>query len=154
MPQTPLLLEPACVRAHAPAQSRKRALEIAAGLLAARHPGLAERALLEEFLKREDLGSTGIGEGVAIPHCRIDCPAVVAALISLDAGIDYEAIDDQPVDLLFVLVVPTAETDAHLNLLATLAGIFSEASNRRSLRAETDDLALWERMQELLAAAG
>lgn len=153
MPHTAPLLEPACVRARAPAQSRKRALEIAAGLLASRYPGLAERTVLEELMRREDLGSTGIGEGVAIPHCRIACPEVVAAFVSLASGIDYEAIDDQPVDLLFVLVVPAEETDAHLQLLARLAGIFSEAGNRGSLRAQIDDGALWATMQDLLAAA-
>ena len=74
-----------------------------------------------------------------------------AALVSLPEPIDYEASDGEPVDLLFVLVVPEDEQVAHLDALAALAEIFSDAANREALRACNDDEALREAMQARLA---
>ena len=129
------LLARECIRQAVPAHSRKRALDLAADLLAEQHPGVPARRLFEALMERERLGSTGIGEGVAIPHCRLDCPDMMAAFFSLEKAVDYDAPDDQPVDLVFVLVVPLKETAAHLEVLALLASVFGDPVIRARLRS-------------------
>lgn len=131
------LLEGKRVRCKLPAASRKRALQLIAELLA--DEGVGADALFDELMARERLGSTGLGEGVAIPHCRISAHNMRAALVSLPEPVDFEAGDGAPVDLLFVLVVPEEEQTAHLEALSALAGIFSQPANRAQLRACTDD---------------
>ncbi len=138
------ILSPHCVAAARTASSRKRVLEMASDMLAAEHPELSARKVFDELMNRERLGSTGLGDGVAIPHCRFSCSHIVGAFLTLDSAIDYEAMDDQPVDLLFVLIVPHAETSAHLDILAGLARVFSELENRTCLRAITSDAAAYE----------
>ena len=140
------ILNEQCVSALLPANSRKRVLQAASELLAAQHQELSARALFDELMTRERLGSTGIGEGVAIPHCRLDCEQILGALVSLENAVDYEAMDDQPVDLLFVLVVPKEENTAHLELLAVLAKIFNNADNRRRLRTARTSAELYQQM--------
>ncbi len=119
--------------------SKKRVLEALAELLAASIPSLPEVDIFDSLLSRERLGSTGLGTGVAIPHGRmtgIDAP--VGAIITLKNGVDYDAMDHQPVDLLFALVVPEASTDEHLQILAALARMFSDRKLCENLRASQD----------------
>jgi PTS system nitrogen regulatory IIA component len=146
------ILEPACTLVDVEAKSRKRALELASDLLAARAPEIDARALFDGLMTRERLGSTGLGEGVAIPHCRMPCRQTLAALIRLAAPVDFDALDDQPVDLLFVLVVPPEETTAHLQTLAALAKVFQVPEHRALLRAQPDAAALYETFIGLLRA--
>lgn len=117
--------------------SRKRVLQHIAECLAT--DNINDDELFDALMNRERLGSTGLGEGVAIPHCRTDCTSVRVAFVSLAEPIDYEASDGQPVDLLFAIVVPNEEQSAHLEALAALAQLFGEPSNRRALRACTTD---------------
>lgn len=142
------ILSLGCTVAQLPGASRKRVLQQCSELLAAQYPQLAQREVFSALMARERLGTTAIGEGVAIPHCRTNTPSIVAAFFQLSDAIDYEAPDDVPVDLLFVLVVPEAEQTAHLELLATLAGLFSDPNNRQRLRNCHNDAALH---QQLLA---
>ena len=133
------LLAPQRVLCGADCGSKKRVLETIAGLIAGTRGKDAEDRLCESLNARERLGSTGIGEGIAIPHCRQpDCPAPMAALVTLARPVDFAAIDDAPVDIVFALVVPEGATDEHLRLLARLAGLFSEAALRERLRACRD----------------
>lgn len=140
------ILDRQCTRASVDANSRKRSIEYASDLLAASHPELDARALFDELMTRERLGSTGLGEGVAIPHCRIACSGILAACLKLQSPVDYDAGDDQPVDLLFVIVVPPEETNAHLDLLAALARLFSSPENRKALRQTESDDELYDRL--------
>ncbi len=135
-----------CTSAEVVAGSRKKALEAASDLLAEHYSELSARALFDELMGRERLGSTGLGEGVAIPHCRIPCKQIVGAFLKLEEPVDYDAMDDQPVDLLFVLVVPPLETTAHLEVLAVLARVFESPESRRRLRAQKSDGALYEEL--------
>jgi PTS system nitrogen regulatory IIA component len=144
------LLEGGCVRCHLPAASRKRAIQLIAELLADDEVGAD--VLFDELMQRERLGSTGLGDGVAIPHCRIPAAEMRAALVSLPQPVDFEAGDGEPVDLLFVLVVPESEQSAHLAALAVLAGIFSQSDNRTKLRACSSDDALQALFVEQLNA--
>lgn len=144
------ILDRSSTRNRAPAPSRKRALEYASDLLAANHPSLSARALFDGLMTRERLGSTALGEGVAIPHCRMPCQRIHGAFVRLEEPVDYDAPDGEPVDLLFVLVVPPDETSAHLEVLATLAGVFQDPENRRRLRAQASDEALYETLTGLV----
>ncbi len=146
------ILSPDCTRAAFAPQSRKRALEQASDLLAEHAPGLSARALFDGLMSRERLGSTGLGDGVAIPHCRLECPRILGAVLHLATPVDFDAIDGQPVDLVFVLVVPPEETSAHLETLAMLAKLFQHAENRALLREQPTDAALYDTLVGLIHA--
>ena len=146
------ILDPSCTRARIATPSRKRALEAAAEMLAAQDSELSARTIFDELMARERLGSTGLGEGVAIPHCRIPCQRVYGAFLLLGDPVDYDAADEQPVDLLFVLMVPPEETTAHLEALASLAGVFGEPENRATLRGCTSDATLFETIAGLCSS--
>lgn len=134
------------------ARSRKRVLEKASDLLCEGNEQLSGRTLFDELLARERLGSTGLGDGVAIPHCRIACDEIRAAFLKLKEPIDYDAPDGQLVDLLFVFVVPTEESHAHLEVLADLARMFREPNNRARLRRATSSTELYEELIGLIAS--
>lgn len=147
------LLSPDRTRARVSVTSRKRALEHACEILAGCND-LNARSVLDALLARERLGSTALGEGVAIPHCRLhDCQAPVGVLLTLESPIDYDAPDDTHVDLLFALVVPESANDAHLQILSQLAGILVEKDNRDALRRARDHLTLFESMLTLVTAS-
>ena len=145
------ILEPHCTRANVDANSRKRLLQLASDLLAEQYD-LSARTLFDELMSRERLGSTGLGEGVAIPHCRIPCSRIHGACLKLGRPVDYDAIDGQPVDLLFILLVPPEENTAHLQVLAELARVFADADNRANLRATKTDEELYELFTGLLSS--
>jgi len=129
------LLSTERVKCASEASSKKRLLEIMAEMLATADIKLASSDVLESLQHRERLGSTGIGHGVAIPHGRLaGIDQAYGALVTLNQGIDYDAPDHQPVDLLFALVVPEQSTDEHLQILATLAQSFSNSQTSEKLR--------------------
>ncbi|OUD12412.1 PTS IIA-like nitrogen regulatory protein PtsN [Thioflexithrix psekupsensis] len=133
------ILTPDRMLCHVQASSKKRVFEYFSKLLATETSKLGNREILNSLLARERLGSTGLGRGVAIPHARVShCDVTLAAFLQLDQGIDYDAIDRQPVDLLFALVVPEHCTDEHLQILAHLAEMFSDATFREQLRNGRD----------------
>jgi len=133
------LLKPARIACRQDGSSKKRALESLSTQLASDLQGFTDGEIFDSLIGRERLGSTGLGKGVALPHGRmkgLDAP--VAALLTLAEGIDYDAIDNQPVDLLFALLVPDESTDEHLKILAQLAEMFSNADFCSRLRKSTD----------------
>lgn len=139
------LISPECTASALPAASKKRALELAAEMLATRFPELDADALFDGLMARERLGSTAVGEGVAIPHCRIDgCDHPIAALVHLKEPVDFDAPDRAPVDLLFVLVVPQEAHSTHLELLASAARALNDPAYRAALRGAGGDLELFE----------
>ena len=145
------ILDRRCTKVGVEANSRKRLLEFAADMMAEQY-GLPARTLFDELMGRERLGSTGLGEGVAIPHCRIPCAQIHGACLTLSNPFDDEAIDGCPVDIIFILLVPPDENAAHLDLLAGLARLFGSAENRSSLRAVSTDEELFELLTGLLAS--
>lgn len=133
------ILSPSRVACAVQASSKKKALEKLAELLATSDAGLTVGEVFDCLHARERLGSTGLGQGVAIPHGRMrHVPQAVGAFIKMSAPVAYDAIDQQPVDLLFALLVPEHSTDEHLQLLAQLAEMLSEADFRERLR-QTED---------------
>jgi PTS system nitrogen regulatory IIA component len=125
--------------------SKKRALELLANTIAQDVPGIEAEDLFRRLIARERLGSTGIGHGIAIPHCRVEnCTGTIGALITLTEAVDFDAIDSQPVDILFAMLVPEKAHDEHLHNLAALAGALSNAEFRDKLRAATSDQELYQ----------
>jgi len=117
------------------AASKKRALELVSGLIAAGGITPAETEIFDCLVARERLGSTGLGHGIAIPHGRLkNIDHISGALICLEQGVDFDAIDGARVDIVCALVVPANAVDAHLQVLATLAALFSQAEVRERLR--------------------
>lgn len=116
--------------------SKKRVLELLSGCVATGLPGLTAAEIFDCFVNRERLGSTGLGHGAAIPHSRLkDVSRPVAAFLKLQEGVDYDAVDSEPVDLLCALLVPEKSTDEHLQILAMLAEMFSDQGLCTQLRA-------------------
>jgi nitrogen PTS system EIIA component len=139
------LLAPGRVVADAPAGSKKKLLEQLARLLDDSDRGQRERDILESLVRREKLGSTGLGAGVAIPHGRsATLERAVGAFLRLKEPVDFDAADGKPVDLVFALVVPEHFTDQHLLFLAELAEMFSDASLCAALRQARDSGALFD----------
>jgi nitrogen PTS system EIIA component len=123
--------------------SKKRALERLSQLLVGNDAGPSASLIFDALSARERLGSTGLGHGVAIPHGRmaeIEVPRV--AVLRLEQGVDFEAIDHEPVDILIALVVPEESTSEHLELLAQLARALSQPDNIAALRRSADSPAL------------
>ncbi len=114
--------------------SKKRALEKLAGLLASTDIS-SETDIYNSLIARERLGSTGLGHGVAIPHGRLkDIATAIGVFVKLDEKIDFDAVDGEPVDLIFALIVPQNSTEEHLQLLAGLAEMFGDSAVRERLR--------------------
>jgi PTS system nitrogen regulatory IIA component len=125
--------------------SKKRLLEFIAAAISADNSEFNADELFNDLLARERLGSTGLGHGVAIPHCRSSrCTSVTGMLLKLAQPIDFEAVDDQPVDLVFALIVPAEAHDEHLQALSALATAFNEADFRDKLRHADSDQSLYE----------
>jgi len=119
-------------------QSQKRLFE-KVGEVCQQAFHLPQETVYRELLAREKLGSTAIGEGVAIPHCRIeDCQEPVGLLITLSQPIEFSSPDGRDVDIIFVLLVPKEATDEHLKLLSFIATTLSEEETRGALRTATD----------------
>ncbi|AZF35654.1 PTS IIA-like nitrogen-regulatory protein PtsN [Pseudomonas sp. R1-43-08] len=139
------ILTPGRSLVNVPGGSKKKALEQIANLIAREVPGLEMQDVFEALFAREKLGSTGFGNGIAIPHCRLKgCVTPVSALLHLEKPIDFDAIDGAPVDLLFVLLVPEAATDAHLELLRQIASMLDRKEVRDKLRSAESNEALYQ----------
>ncbi|MEN8204837.1 MAG: PTS IIA-like nitrogen regulatory protein PtsN [Pseudomonadota bacterium] len=144
------LLNPERVVCRDDVGSKKRLLEQVSELLASSSPDLSQNEIFDALLNREKLGSTGLGKGVAIPHGRmttLEYP--VCTFIKLGTPVDFDASDGQPVDLVFTLLVPEESTEEHLQVLSTIAEIFSNTGICSALRAcesgscLLDQLYLW-----------
>ena len=114
--------------------SKKSLLEKAAELLASSSDAADQRAIFDGLCQRERLGSTGLGHGVAIPHCRVEQSGVSGAFIRLRRPIDFDSPDSEKVDLFFALAVPSQCSETHLRLLASIAELFSDPQRRDDFR--------------------
>ena len=116
-----------------PASSKKRAFE-QAGLLFENNQGVARAKVFDSLFARERLGSTGLGQGVAIPHGRIKgLKEAVAAFVRVAEPVPFDAPDGQPVSVMIFLLVPEQASQQHLDLLSELAQMLSDKAFRQSL---------------------
>lgn len=129
------LLSPERIQFDVHSSSKKRLLELISKALARNSDDLSEREIFESLCARERLGSTGLGNGVAIPHGRVrGSDTVQASFIRLKKPLAFDAVDGEPVDLLFAMTVPEQCTEDHLKLLAQVAELFSDPDLLRKLR--------------------
>ena len=143
------ILAPERVRSGVPSGSRKRTLQMLGEVLAGAEPGISAQAVFDRLVARERLGSTGLGDGCALPHARVPgLGHTLAAFLRLEHGVDFDAPDQEPVDLVFGLLVPDESTDEHLQVLAAIAQVLSDAALRSSLRSAEEP----GRIREILVA--
>jgi PTS system nitrogen regulatory IIA component len=134
------------------AKSKKQALEDLA-LKAAEATGVAKQVIFEALLQRERLGSTGIGRGIAIPHCRLgSIKRIVGLCARLVTPIEFEAQDGEPVDVVFVLLAPEDAGADHLKALATVSRLMRQPALADKIRRTTDRAALYSILTEPAAS--
>ncbi len=137
------LIAPQAVIASLKANSKKQAL-IELSEKAAELSGIDSREVLDALIQRERLGSTGIGGGIAIPHGKLaKCTRIFGVFARLEKPIDFEALDDAPVDLIFLLVAPENAGADHLNALSRAARVLRNQSLVTTLRSTRDPSALY-----------
>jgi PTS system nitrogen regulatory IIA component len=139
------ILTPECVLLDSESASKKRVFE-RVGLLFENTQQIARSQVFDSLFAREKLGSTGLGQGVAIPHGRVKgLREAAAAFVKMQNPIPFDAPDGLPVSFIFVLLVPERATDIHLQLLGELAQMFSDPAFREKLQA-TDDPAVLHKL--------
>lgn len=132
------------VIANQKAASVKKVLEIISDRIAGNYPNINSDELFDHLLQRERLGSTYIGHGVAMPHCRLaHCTQPVGILMQLKEPVLFD-LDGQSSDLVFALVVPAQFQQAHLDIISALAQAFQNEKYRASLRAAEDNQKLYK----------
>ena len=143
------ILSPAAVRSQAQVSSKKRLFHDLAEMAAQAYK-LNPTTTLDALQERESLGATGVGHGVALPHARIPGLDRVAGLfLRLEKPMDFDAVDRQPVDLVFALLAPDSPGVEHLKALALVSRTLRDGDMRAKLRANDDPVAL----HAVLAAA-
>jgi PTS system nitrogen regulatory IIA component len=141
------LFTPDCIALDVPAKSRADAFA-AAGELFAKQTGIEANSVVEFLNARENLGSTALGAGVAIPHGRVKgLKQPSAAFMRLQTPIDFAAPDNDPVSILIFLLVPEKATQQHLEILSSIAQLLSDADARQTLSSATDPVKVCELLQ-------
>jgi PTS system nitrogen regulatory IIA component len=142
------LIKPDAILPSLKANSKKQAIQAIAER-AAQVTGLEEREIFETLIQREKLGSTGVGGGIAIPHGKLQkLDRIFGLFARLAKPIDFEALDDQPVDLIFLLLAPEGAGADHLKALARIARQLREPGAAGKLRASADKPALYAVLTE------
>ncbi len=137
------LLSPESIVPSLKVNSKKQALQELAAR-AARLTEMPERDVFDTLLQRERLGSTGVGSGIAIPHGKLPTLTRLAGVFArLDRPIDFESLDDQPVDLVFLLLAPEGAGADHLKALSRIARVLRDGATATKLRATNDAAALY-----------
>ncbi len=135
------------------ASSKKQAIQSLAKHMAQK-TGLSERTIFASLLDREKLGSTGVGKGVAIPHARIEgLDHITGMFARLASPVDFESVDDHPVDLIFVLLAPAEGSTDHLKALARVSRLLRDDNVCAKLRMTNDSSALYAMLASPTSAA-
>lgn len=147
------LLSPRLSLCHLTGSSKKKLLLNIAQAIVAQYPQLDADTIFNQLLARERLGSTGIGDGVAIPHCCLPgSDHAIGVLCTIQPGVDFGVADRQPVDLIFALLVPENDEQQHLETLAEIAALFRDSQVRQKLRNAQSDDALYTLAVNSIAA--
>lgn len=138
------ILSPELTFCNVQENSKAHVLEAVSALIAGKVAAVSAARIYEGLTAREQLGSTGLGDGIAIPHCRVPVGATtIGCLVTLATPVQFDAIDNKPVDLLFFLLVPEGTQAGHLATLSLLAEHFSNAGFCKRLRAAGTDAELY-----------
>jgi PTS system nitrogen regulatory IIA component len=141
------ILSPELTQCGLPGSSKKKVLQQIAQLVSKQYPQLEETTIFDNLIARERLGSTGVGQGIAIPHSRLEnCHQVIGCLFTLEKKIPFDAIDNEDVDILFVLLVPLEATSEHLELLSQIAEKFNNPNFCEQLRLATTGQELYNQI--------
>ena len=142
-------IKPDGVLCNAMARSKKHCLEIVSELLVRATPDIASEVIFECLFERERLGCTGLDNGAAFPHCRVDgIENSVAALIKLSEPVDFDAADGEPVDLVFAMMVPADLDDSHRADIRNVVRVLDDDELRTRLRASNSSGELYEALLE------
>ena len=137
-----------CISLDSPANNRADVFA-AAGKLFSVHAGIDSNAVVSFLNAREDLGSTALGAGVAIPHGRVKgLKEPIAAFMKLRNPIDFAAPDSEPVSIFIFLLVPEKATQQHLEILSSIAQLLSDANARQFLSASTEPQKVYDLLQQ------
>lgn len=143
------IISPERVLANLKPSSKKQLLQELAEIGAA-HTGLESHAVFERLLEREKLGSTGVGNGVAIPHAKLPgMDRIVGVFALLAKPVSFEAVDDQPVDVVFMLLAPEGSGADHLKALSRIARILRNQSTLAGIRASSDPDAIYSLLMSM-----
>jgi len=116
-----------CIVASVQSEDKEKLFEELAGTLARAKPGIEYQAVLNALIEREEKMSTGIGKGIAIPHGKTDAVDTICGVLGISKnGIDYDALDGEPVHIVFMLLSPTASSGPHINALRRIAGLLKD----------------------------
>lgn len=143
------ILTPDCTICAAPGSSKKRILEYLSSLAADKFEEYDTFELLESLVKRERMGSTGIGNGIAVPHGKLsNANKPVAIVITTEEAINFDAVDHRSVDIFIALFVPENECQDHLCTLQSIAKVFRDKQFCKKVRKCKSNQALYELIQE------
>ena len=138
-----------CTQCAVPVNSKKRLLEKICQIAANEISGSNLTDFMESLLNREKMGSTGIGNGIAIPHGRLqNTDKPIAVLLTTEKAIDFDAIDNKPVDIFVCLFVPQNSTQAHLDTLQSIAKLFSDRKIAKQIRKCTNQQEMFNLIQQ------
>lgn len=147
-----IILKPEAVRVLSAVSSKKRLMHELGGIASSVY-GVSQSTTVQALQERESLGPTGVGNGVALPHARLDgLTDVVGAFVLLEKPIDFDAVDRQPVDLAFALFAPSDAGVEHLKALALVSRTLRDPSVCAKLRSNTDPATLYTIVTEAQAA--
>lgn len=139
------ILAPSSAKHAVGCASKKRILEVLGIMASEAEPSVDATAALNSLLCREKMGSTGIGQGIALPHGRIaGIHKPVAVIATCECAIEFDAIDNQPVDIFIAVLVPENDTQHHLKILSSIASKLNDRNTIRKLRHADSDQALYE----------
>ena len=143
------LLSPQKIFLDTEVTSKKKLLELIANIVADLSQ-LTQSTIYNNLLNRERLGSTGLGHGIAVPHARVpNLEQTIGCLFRLKDPVNFESPDNQPVDLVFTIVIPEEATDEHLLILSSLARLFSQQEVCDAVRAATSK----EEIEQIIQSA-
>lgn len=143
------ILNPDCTLCAVSGGSKKRVLETISEIAATQIPSMTKHDLLESLLKREQVGSTGIGGGIAIPHGKLSShDEVVCVVLTTEQPITFDAIDNRPVDIFIALFVPEEKCNEHICTLQSIAKVFNDKETCKKARKCESNQALFELIQQ------
>ena len=139
------ILRPDCTFCAVQGTSKKRILELISQIANQHLMDIDQATILASLMCREKMGSTGIGNGIALPHGRLkDLDKVVAVLVTCVPAIAYDAIDNVPVDVFFAILVPEEQTKKHLQTLSIIASKLNDKETLKKMRSANNDQELFK----------
>ncbi|MDI6025278.1 PTS IIA-like nitrogen regulatory protein PtsN [Corticibacterium sp. UT-5YL-CI-8] len=146
------LIEVQAIMPALKANSKKQLLQLLAERAAA-ISGIPEREIFDTVLQRERLGSTGVGNGIAIPHGKLaSVNRIIGVFARLENPVDFEALDDEPVDLVFLLLAPEGAGADHLKALSRIARVLRDSNTVAKIRGTRDASAIHSLLSETPAS--